>query len=220
MKVKDAVKASIMLYPTIHKTKLDVYEHMFLVIGNGYDWVNGELVAEKRVPTVQKAIEKELNDNFQYDIIKDYSISWNLTEFAIEVQGEGKLIDESTKDSITEKYAQIITDRFKTHLEKKNRNIQIILNAKKIAEEELHYAEDPETAEMAKFVNETIELYPLSEKYSYLLNTPDDIKDDWRDAIIEFCDYLLTSEENIAVNYREKYKDSIIKAKNRLYGEV
>ena len=62
MKVKDAVKASIMLYPTIQKTKLDVYEHMFLVIGNGYDWVNGELVAEKRVPTVQEAIEKELND--------------------------------------------------------------------------------------------------------------------------------------------------------------
>lgn len=220
MKVKDAVKASIMLYPTIHKTKLDVYEHMFLVIGNGYDWVNGELVAEKRVPTVQKAIEKELNDNFQYDLIKNFHVFWDLKEFAIEVQEEGEFIDESTKDSITKKYAQIITDRFKEHLEKKNRNIQIILNAKKIAEEELHYVEDPETAETAKFVNETIELYPLSEKYSYLLNTPDDIKDDWRDAIIEFCDYLLTSEEDIAVNYREKYKDSIIKAKNRLYGEV
>ena len=220
MKVKDAVKASIMLYPTIQKTKLDVYEHMFLVIGNGYDWVNGELVAEKRVPTVQEAIEKELNDNFQYDLIKDFHVSWNLNEFAIEVQEEGELIDKSTKDSITEKYAQKITNRFKEHLETKNRNIQIILNAKKIAEEELHYVEDPETAERAKFVNETIELYPLSEKYSYLLNTPDDIKDDWRDAIIEFCDYLLTSEDDIAVRYREEYKDSIIKAKNRLYGEV
>lgn len=220
MKVKDAVKASLMLYPTIQKTKLDVYEHMFLVIGNGYDWVNGELVAEKRVPTVQEAIEKELNDNFQYDLIRDYNVSWNLNEFAIEVQEEGELIDESTKDSITEKYAQKITDRFKYHLETKNRNIQIILNAKKIAEEELHYVEDPETAERAKFVNETIELYPLSERYSYLLNTPDDIKDDWRDAIIEFCDYLLTSEDDIAERYREEYKDSIIKAKNRLYGKV
>lgn len=220
MKVKDAVKASLMLYPTIQKTKLDVYEHMFLVIGNGYDWVNGELVAEKRVPTVQEAIEKELNDNFQYDLIRDYNVSWNLNEFAIEVQEEGELIDESTKDSITEKYAQKITDRFKKHLETKNRNIQIILNAKKIAEEELHYVEDTETAERAKFVNETKELYPLIEKYSYLLNTPDDIKDDWRDAIIEFCDYLLTSEEDIVVNYRGKYKDSIIKAKNRLYGKV
>lgn len=220
MKVKDAVKASLMLYPTIQKTKLDVYEHMFLVIGNGYDWVNGELVAEKRVPTVQEAIEKELNDNFQYDLIRDHNVSWNLNEFAIEVQEEGELIDESTKDSITEKYAQKITDRFKKHIETKNRNIQIILNAKKIAEEELHYVEDPETTERAKFVNETKELYPLSERYSYLLNTPDDIKYDWRDAIIEFCDYLLTSEEDIVVNYRGEYKDSIIKAKNRLYGKV
>jgi hypothetical protein len=161
-----------------------------------------------------------LNDNFQYNIIKDYFISWKLKDFAIEVQEEGKLIDESTKDSITEKYAQIIADRFKEHLETKNRNIQIILNAKKIAEEELHYVEDPKTVERAKFVNETIELYPLSERYSYLLNTPDDIKDDWRNAIIEFCDYLLTSEEDIVVRYREEYKDSIIKAKNRLYGEI
>ena len=36
-------------------------------------------------------------------------------------------------------------------------------------------------------------------------NIPDDIKDDWKDAIKEFLDFIMTSEENEVIIYRNKY---------------
>jgi hypothetical protein len=48
------------------------------------------------------------------------------------------------------------------------------------------------------------ELYPLC-KYSKILNIPDDIKDDWKDAIKEFLDFIMTSEENEVIIYRNQY---------------
>ena len=34
---------------------------------------------------------------------------------------------------------------------------------------------------------------------------PDDIKDDWKDAIKEFLDFIMTSEENEVIIYRNQY---------------
>lgn len=32
-------------YPTLFRTRLDILDHLFVVIGNGYRWVNGALDA-------------------------------------------------------------------------------------------------------------------------------------------------------------------------------
>ena len=41
---KTIIKAAIWGHPTIFKTKADVLRHMFFVIGNGWDWHEGNLV--------------------------------------------------------------------------------------------------------------------------------------------------------------------------------
>lgn len=45
MKVENYVKLSLLKYPTLYKNRLDVLVHVFAVIGNGLEWVNGELVS-------------------------------------------------------------------------------------------------------------------------------------------------------------------------------
>ena len=38
MKLKTCVKHCIMQYPTLYRNALDVYNHLFYLGGNGYDW--------------------------------------------------------------------------------------------------------------------------------------------------------------------------------------
>ena len=75
---------------------------------------------------------------------------------------------------------------------KKNLELaKVIINHEKIMNEKL-------------YITNEVELYPLC-KYAKILNIPDDIKDDWKDAIKEFLDFIMTSEENKVIIYRNKY---------------
>ena len=44
MKFKDNLKYALLTYPGIFPNALKVFEHLFIVIGNGYEWKDGELV--------------------------------------------------------------------------------------------------------------------------------------------------------------------------------
>ena len=46
MKFVDTVKHIMATYPSVNENVFDVYNHMFLTIGNGFDWVDGELVSD------------------------------------------------------------------------------------------------------------------------------------------------------------------------------
>lgn len=44
MKLKTLVKHLIMQWPRLFPNALAAYDHLFYVVGNGYDWKNGELL--------------------------------------------------------------------------------------------------------------------------------------------------------------------------------
>ena len=44
MTVRDTVIDMIRRHPLITKNKVDAYDHLFMTVGNGYEWVDGELV--------------------------------------------------------------------------------------------------------------------------------------------------------------------------------
>ena len=46
MKFIDTVKHIMATYPSVNENVFDVYNHLFLTIGNGFDWVDGELVSD------------------------------------------------------------------------------------------------------------------------------------------------------------------------------
>ena len=67
MKLKTYVKHCIMQYPLIYRNALDVYNHLFYVIGNGYEWKNGVLHAygfktKSKLECIKAVIEEHLND--------------------------------------------------------------------------------------------------------------------------------------------------------------
>lgn len=141
MNVKDSLRASLLLYPSISPNKWAVYHHWFAVNGNGLEWVNGELVDDDRkVPTIQKAIVEQCKFNFR-NVGTEY---FNL-EFAF------------------------------TYFQEAVRRILDIENREK----------DFTPCE---------ELYPLCE-YAKMLNIPDDIQPDWKEAVKEFYDSLIANPQ-------------------------
>ena len=49
--VRDTVYEMMTLYPSLSKTKSSCFHHLFFVIGNGYEWEDGELVYYNREKT-------------------------------------------------------------------------------------------------------------------------------------------------------------------------
>ena len=107
------------------------------------------------------------------------------------------LFDNELQYDFLEDYLNATTDSediinyFKRRNKEKLELAKIIINYEKIINEKLYITND-------------VVLYPLCE-YAKILNIPNDIKDDWKDAIKEFLDFIMTSEENEVIIYRNQY---------------
>ena len=195
MNLKDRVINSMREYPSISGNKLDVYDHLFLTIGNGYDWVNGELIEtsneKPNVISIEDAIDNLFNDEYRIDLTTD-----RMFFYIGELEKEEKVVKESLQYDL-KRYAQ---------------DVKTIINAEKLVNQSLFEIEpiicldglEPECT-----------LYPLSE-YSAIMNIPDDIKPDWLDGIKELMDYLLNSDFPSVVEYRTTYKNELNQVVERI----
>lgn len=148
MNVQDTLKTSMLLYPSIHPTKWEVYHHWFIVNGNGYEWINGELVSleENKVPTLEEAIEKQ----FEFDLSDRQLLS---------------------SPKFSRDYCL--------------NNIKTILNF----EENCKIFEPKETR--------GYRIYPICE-YAKILNIPQDVKPDWKEALQEMYEWLCINYNNFS----------------------
>lgn len=197
MKVNSVLRNSLMMYPSLYTNKFQVYEHLFLVIGNGYEWVNGALVSDdtKHPCTKKQAISKIMNWHVDYDIKESFEIS-----DAVRFLKNAANADESEYKKLAEEYVKEYINGFRAENIRRTKYINQVLDVNKIIAEELHYVED----ESAKEHGWKDEIYPLCE-YSKIMNIPDNIKPDWKAAVKEFYNYLMTSDIEIIKEYREKY---------------
>ena len=188
MKLKDSVINSMREYPSISGNKLDVYDHLFLTIGNGYDWVNGELIEpsneKPNVISIEEAIDNLFNDEYRIDLTTD-----RMFFYIGELNKEEKVVKESLQYDL-KRYAQ---------------DVKTIINAEKLVNQSLFEIEPIISLEG---LEPECTLYPLS-KYSKIMNIPDDIKTDWLDGIKELMDYLLNSDFPSVVEYRTTYKNEL-----------
>lgn len=190
MTVKDTLKDMILTYPRIFNSKLSLYNHLFLTVGNGYVWFNGELCDRYNdgimtksfindYQIIEKSIEKVLNDDFSYDLMESYLDTCKETKSIIEY--------------------------FKNFNKNSLKQIKTILNTDNIINENLDYSLIKEYDEYIGMKQYQI-LYPLSE-FSAILNIPDNIKEDWKKAIKEFYDFIITSQDENIIKYKEKNSD-------------
>lgn len=188
MNLKDKVIDSMREYPSISENKLDVYDHLFLTNGNGYDWVNGELIEKYNerlnVISIEEAIDKLFNNESRIDLTTD-----RMFFYIGELNKEEKVVKESLQYDLV-RYAQ---------------DVKTIINAEKLANQSLFEIEPITSLDGLK---PECTLYPLS-NYSKIMNIPDDIKSDWLEGIKELMNYLLNSEFPSVVEYRTKYKNEL-----------
>ena len=197
MTVKDTVTKSLLEYPLLFLNSLDVYNHLFCTIGNGYDWIDGELVdtcsSNEKVPTIKKAIQKIIERE-----IKDYFI--DTREYWIdEMLGNG--IDSHTKEAIREKINEDFEISNRIIKENLTDSINLILDLDYRYKDFSIYTKDTKRYKSTRFLKNYIwsnwrgnewkwHIYPLCIEYSYLCNFPDDIKFDWAIAIDKMCWFI------------------------------
>lgn len=132
-----------------------------------------------------------------YEWIGGELVSKNDKENCSIEDGLEALFNDELQYDFLEDYLEVTADSediinyFKRRNKEKLELVKVIVNHEKIINEKLH------------IINEE-ELYPLC-KYAKILSIPDDIKDDWKDAIKEFLDFIMTSEENEVITYRNQY---------------
>ena len=193
------IRKNLMTHPSIFKNRADVMNHLFLTIGTGYHWDNGEIVYDDTdviVPTVEEAIQTIVKwhkyRNCRYTMLNlDLSM---LAASAREATDDNELtlcIDE-TENAIRRNINRS-TDRLV-------QDILQIVNIDRI------YAEP---------LKSTVDLYPLCSS-SNLYNIPDNITSEWKDCAKEFYEYITTEPE--FNDYVKKYSNELNDIKIKLYG--
>jgi hypothetical protein len=183
MTFKDTVKSSMMQFPRIFDNRLDVYCHLFLTVGNGYFWIDGELVCPgDKILTVGEAIK------LQYESEEN-----DINDFADE------LLDK-------ECVKKLIVSR-------QQRTLHFIDNIMHI-DDKMNEPFVVYEGEVEDIFKQTI-ISPLY-SYSKIMNIPNDVKQDWKDAIREFYDFLMTSETETVTKWRIDNNDELSILKEKL----
>lgn len=128
MRAEDTLQFMMDFYGDLYYDRQKCLDQLFCVVGNGYEWIDGELVE----------FENDTNNFLQ---------RWKLI----------RPITHAEPDEFTLQNGKIQEDRYRSN-----------------------------GLEISKW-------YPLSKKYSYLFNYPDDIKPDWK-ALLEECKQMLIED--------------------------
>ena len=132
MRAEDTLQYMADFYPDIFPTRKHALNHLFCVIGNGFKWINGELV------------------DFDDKYTKRYTLATSI------VKAEFK-----NEDNWYEQH-----EFWKSFYKETDRMIPIQYD---------------------------FSWYPLSKKFSYLFNYPDDIAPDWL-VLLEECKQMLIED--------------------------
>lgn len=195
MTVKDTVINCLRRFPALNRNKADVFDHLFLTVGNGYEWINGELVywkdEERYVINIETAIQKCLF-NEHTEFITTHMIKSKLNDFMYDCLEED---NENVLCLNIDDTAQKILDRLNSTKATSMEYISRILRS------------DEEYYKQLWMHNES-DFYDIS-GYSKICNIPDNITDDWKEAIIEFYNFIMTDSHLKVIDYRKKYGERI-----------
>lgn len=203
MNYHDTVISNLLLYPGLFPSRLEVDNHLFAVIGNGYEWVDGELIEIVYNPD-RKGID-ELNP---YDAIKKHITS----EFLESSSGLKKQIEINELLKRDSPLDLALT-------RKVNNILKMIDMTENVGERYNTYCHIPDNIELSiiKRCGEerSWRIYEIS-KYSALVNFPEDIKPDWKEALYNFILWCLENQSYLCKNSIDKQLEHLRNSKNRL----
>lgn len=174
-------------YPTVFRTRQHCLDHLFVVVGNGYEWVDGELI-DLAGPEVTCVEKDEENYEYIFELDKRLDIEkavhpwseddWNkhYADWAVKTCAAARQLIASTKN---EKLKKIVAEN---------------LNKLKPQHVVLPFEEAPH------------KWYPISWEHSKIALVPDDITPEWQ-KLVDECKALLL-EDGIDVDNRTITKEA------------
>ena len=195
MSPENTIKECLLYHPNLFGNRADVMGYLFLTIGNGYSWVNGELVED----CIGKdkgglSIESGLNQliycikDYIGDLMFDSLIEYELRKF-IKL---GKVFDEETLEDLVDSLGGKVISKVIRLIEN---DIKPMVRFEETYKEPLRLVK-------------TQVLFPLYDS-SKIMCIPSDITSEWKSCIIEFLNYIRTSQESAVCDYRKKYSTEI-----------
>lgn len=177
MNVELTIQEMFDSYPTLFKERADCLSHLFCVIGNGYEWVNGELV---ECTCILEDIEKITSH-----LVDGKAHQHNKLSLRAESQYyQNQRIAEGWFEERKDKYSDEDVEELKAIFQK---NINTM-------PDDVYYREPDRKKRWGFYVNiPGHEQINFHEKWAFLFNYPDDIKPDWKEAIEE-CRRLLIED--------------------------
>lgn len=204
MTVKTQLKHCLLNFPRIFPNALSVYDHWFCVIGNGYEWKDGELIVPYKqdkkysAKTIKQAVLNFI-ENSMVNIWKRTNEA-PVSFFSI------------YKDEDVEKCLDFINRYMLSNSTQNFNYIKMIFDTDKRM---LDFS-IPVDPVLSKKKDYKFTFYPLYE-YSRICNIPDDIKDDWLKAAKQMIDIM--EEHKDLVKDEDNLFDKAKERVNNLYNE-
>lgn len=207
--VEQTVRNDLLLWPSIHVNRFSVLHHLFCVIGNGFEWKNGELVETGskgcKDVSIEEAVKRIIDDELS---IKDILSYMFLGMLSSDKDKASPFIEEEKLNIVNDERKRIIND------------INDLVS--------MSFRIDERQADMSypsyeKYPYHTVKLYknydtkfyPICE-YSRLCNLPDDIKTDWLIAARDMYNFIIHNPQYIDENYKKNFDEYLPKIKARL----
>ena len=179
MTYKDTVITCLKNYPMLYPNRLTVDDHLFAVIGNGYEWKDGQICAIDDSQECEDCIDmaRSCFDVIYSEIPADVVQRYNNYD-AKQKYMAGRITQEKWDDEHPE-----LAKTLKKVLGKRDYS--------KLPDEDWF---EPVTGDFE------FSVYPIC-KYSKLTCIPDNVQPDWLEAIEHFVDYCLQHEEVLIHKY-------------------
>lgn len=183
MNVELTIQKMFDSYPTLFKERADCLNHLFCTIGNGYEWVNGELIAIASCG--YDVLTKEEIANLASRLVDGKAYQYNKLSLRAESQlYEDERIAEGWYEEYKKRYPDEDVDRLK---EVRQRTINKL-------PDDIFYKEPVRKKRWCFYVNiPGHERIDFCTRFAFLFNYPDNIKPDWKEAIEE-CKRLLIED--------------------------
>lgn len=203
MNYHDTVIGNLLLYPNLYPGRLEVDNHLFATCGNGYEWIEGELVE-----TIYNPDKEGIDKLNPYDTIKKH-VKFEFLESSSGLKKQIEINELLKRDS-----------PFDLALTRKVNNVlKMIYMTEKANKRYDTYCHTPDVQEKSiiKRCGEehSWKIYEIS-KYSRLVDFPEDIKPDWKEALYHFITWCLENQRYFMKNNINKQLGYLMNSKNRL----
>jgi hypothetical protein len=193
MNLEEQIYYSCAAYSMIHPNRAAVLNHLFCVIGNGYEWENGELVECCGDTTTKSgrrlSLKASINQVFRNrrkhaEFTRREARRWKREEKKNPDKALDGKLDKLIEAAVAAERKAREADPEAYEAKKKKQEAEWAATRKKWKAEQRWEYRVPTDIEKRVKDTKFDHWYPVCE-YSRMVTFPDDVKDEWLDAIIE-----------------------------------